>query len=72
MKKPLHTKTPGTALPGRWILTERRDDGWHIILLENDEPHLLRIIPYGSRAYAGNHASIFAEYYQAQLAGVWE
>jgi hypothetical protein len=66
---PLHDTTPGIAPQGRWVIVDEKPDGCHIVLIENDVFHLLRILPYGGRGFAKSHAQAFAEYYGAQCGG---
>jgi len=66
---PLHDTTPGIAPQGRCVIVDEKPDGCHIVLIENDVFHLLRILPYGGRGFANFHAQAFAEYYGAQCGG---
>ena len=34
---PLHDTTPGIAPQGRWIIVDEKPDGWHIVLIEDDD-----------------------------------
>ena len=67
---PLHDTTPGIAPQGRWIIVDEKPDGWHIVLIEDDVFHLLRVLPYGGRGIAYFHAQAFAKHYGAQC-GEW-
>jgi hypothetical protein len=67
---PLHDTTPGIAPQGRWVIVDEKPDGWHIVLIEDDVFHLLRILPYGGRGIANCHAQAFADHYGAQC-GRW-
>ena len=67
---PLHDTTPGIVLQGRWVIVDEKPDGCHIVLIENDVLHLLRVLPYGGRGIANCHAQAFADHYGAQC-GRW-
>jgi len=66
---PRHTTTPGIVLPGRWVIIDEKPDGWHIVLVEDDECTLLRVLRYGGKGTAYHHAQAFATYYGAQCGG---
>jgi hypothetical protein len=66
---PRHTTTPGIVLPGRWIIIDEKPDGWHIVMVEDDEFTLLRVLRYGGKGTAYHHAQAFATHYGAQCVG---
>ena len=65
---PLYNKTPRIILTGRHIIVEKKSDGWHIVLSDDDVPTLLRILRYGGHL-AKFHADAFAEHYDAEYNG---
>ena len=66
---PLHNTTPGIIMQGRTVIVDEKPDGWHIVLIEDDVFHLLRVLPYGGKRIAHFHAQAFAEHYGAQCVG---
>jgi hypothetical protein len=51
------------------VTIDEKPDGWHIVLIEDDVFHLLRVLPYGGKRIAHFHAQAFAEHYGAQCVG---
>jgi hypothetical protein len=66
---PLHNTTPEIIMQGRWVILEEKPDGWHIVLIEDDNFTLLRVLPYGGKGIAYHHAQAFASHYDAQCVG---
>ncbi|WP_139194461.1 hypothetical protein [Roseovarius tolerans] len=62
---PLHNTTPGIIMQGRTVIVDEKPDGWHIVLIEDDVFHLLRVLAYGGRGIARFHAQAFADHYGA-------
>ena len=67
---PLHDKTPSVVLRGRPIFIIEKPDGWHIVLFDNDEATLLRILPYANAMIACCHAAAFSKHYDAKWYGL--
>ena len=65
---PLYDKTPRVILAGRHIVVEKNPDGWHIVLFDDDETTLLRILRYGGHLVRF-HAEAFADHYHAEYSG---
>jgi len=66
---PLHDTTPEIIMQGRWVIINKKPDGWHIVLIEDDVFHLLRVLAYGKGPLAQFHALAFAKHYGAQYGG---
>jgi hypothetical protein len=52
-------------MQGRTVIVDEKPDGWHIVLIEDDVFHLLRVLAYGGRGIARFHAQAFADHYGA-------
>jgi len=66
---PLHDTTPEIIMQGRWVIINKKPDGWHIVLIEDDVFYLLRVLAYGGKGLAYFHAQAFAKHYGAQCQG---
>jgi hypothetical protein len=57
------TGIAGIVLQGRWVIVDEKPDGCHIVLIENDVFHLLRVLPYGGRVSKDNAMPVLTAYY---------